>query len=145
MYKRQAHILFLAETGSPRGDWVAQLANLAQQEFLAARSASLAPGDPPEDMIAELVTQGFDIRPTPSPALGQNDLEWADLIVTLDEASRRHVSGQLPDKPTRHWPPAWGSDAGALIDDVLSRLESMVGGMRMLARADADAPQDSPR
>lgn len=144
MYKRRARILFVAETGSPRGDWVAQLANLAQHEFLAARSAALAPVDPPEDIIKELVIQGFDIQSARAPLLRPDDLEWADLILTLDEVARRHVARSMSGKPAKHWSPAEEGDIQALIDDVVSRLKSMAGGMRMLARVDADEQGESP-
>lgn len=116
MYKRPARVLFVAESDAGRSERIAQLTNTHHRDFLRARSAA---------SWAETSSA---------------DLAWADLVITLDERARHEAAVLKTGKPTRHWPEPAGETEEA-ITDALERLESMVGGMRMLARLDE---QDQP-
>jgi hypothetical protein len=114
MYKRPARVLFLSVSGPALATRIAEQATAGYPDFLEARAAG-AEGGPTRD-----------------------ELDWADLLVTLDDAARRRVVSSAPDKPSRAWN-LFAADEATWPDQVERELSSMAGGMRMLARLDAKA------
>lgn len=139
MYKRPARILFLSRTDACRGLMAEAAARVDGAGWLEARSAGLDPGAGPDpEALAALARAGLggmDLRPK---ALTREDLEWADLVVSLDAAAGRRAGELAPGRPHRHWElPAPGAvGAAALLAEIRDRVAKMVGGMRMLARLD---------
>jgi hypothetical protein len=115
MYKRPARLLVAARTDDGRADTVARL----------ARKHDLA--------------QWVEIRTAASMEhLHWDDLEWADLLVAVDGEAAGAVPVQRPETcRVKRWHlPEAGS--ASLEVAVASALGCMTGGMRMLARVDAD-------
>ncbi|MFO7955254.1 precorrin-3B synthase [Thioalkalivibrio sp.] len=115
MFKRRARLLVAAERPDGRAARVAELAGAA--EF--------------EDWI--------EVCPARAMAeITQEDLDWADLLVAVDAAAAR---GMPAVRPATCRPKYWRlpGETGADFDlQTLEALRCMVGGMRMLARMDAE-------
>ncbi|WP_024327744.1 hypothetical protein [Thioalkalivibrio sp. AKL19] len=115
MFKRRAHLLVAAERPDGRAARVAELA--AAAEF--------------EDWI--------EVRPARAMAeVADEDLAWADLLVAVDAAAGRAMPAE---RPAACRPKYWKlpGETGAAFDlQTLEALRCMVGGMRMLARVDAE-------
>jgi|GEM_PF-1131088 len=119
MYKRPARVLVAALDDDGRAAYVARLAtNPALSKFL-------------------------EIRPAASMRhLNPDDLHWADLLVALDGAAAAALPAEHPSTcRLKRWilPPA---DSPDLPDAVGAAMFSMIGGMRMLSRVDADAEEE---
>lgn len=99
-YKRKARVLFL-DGDSGLAGLAAAIAGEVGGSWLEGRGSSL----PPEATL----------------------LEWADLVVTLDEAAERDCPVLPKHAQRRHYPMR---DEGALRE----RVEGMVGGLRMMGR-----------
>jgi hypothetical protein len=115
MYKRPARLLVAARTDDGRADTVARLAH----EHDLAR--------------------WLEIRTAASmEKLRWDDLEWADLLVAVDGEAAGAVPTKRPETcRLKRWHlPEAGSPS--LEVAVASALSCMAGGMRMLARLDAD-------
>ncbi len=115
MFKRRARLLVASERPDGRAARVAELA--AAAEF--------------EDWI--------EVRPARAMgALTDDHLAWADLLVAVDTAAAR----AMPEhRPATCRPKYWRlpAETGAELDlQALEALRCMVGGMRMLARVDAE-------
>ncbi|ADC70745.1 precorrin-3B synthase [Thioalkalivibrio sp. K90mix] len=115
MFKRRARLLVAAERPDGRASRVAELA--AAAEF--------------EDWIEVHPARAMaEVRP--------EELAWADLLVAVDEPAARAMPAE---RPATCRPKYWRlpSETGADFDlQTLEALRCMVGGMRMLARVDAD-------
>ena len=115
MYKRRARLLVAAERPDGRAVRVAELA--AAAEF--------------EDWI--------EVRPARAMAeVTDADMAWADLLVAVDTAAARVMPAH---RPATCRPKYWQlpGETGADFDlQTLEALRCMVGGMRMLARVDAE-------
>ncbi|WP_018935904.1 hypothetical protein [Thioalkalivibrio sp. ALJ24] len=128
MFKRRAHLLVAAAGNDGRAARVAELAELAEQD-----------GD---------VAEWLEVRPRPAMGeLAREDLEWADLLVAVDaEAAKDMPAGRPPGCRPKYWqlPPASVlQDDPATFDEAThSALACMAGGMRMLARMDAEDQPD---
>lgn len=139
MYKRKARVLFLSQANDCRGLLAERLAGHLGGEWLEARSAGLAMHPPDPRVAGALAGFGLDAPPPGGRAVTAEDLTWADLVVSLDEPAR---AVPLPAGTRgKHWPlpaaPALGG-LDALREEIARRITAMVGGMRMLARMDAD-------
>jgi len=115
MYKRPARLLVAALTDDGRAGVVARLARTWE------------------------VAQWLEVRAAESMhGLRRTDLEWADLLVAVDGEAARAVPEDRPETcRVKRWHlPA----AGALSLEVAaaSALNCVAGGMRMLARLDAE-------
>ena len=121
MFKRRARLLVAAAGDDGRADRVAELA--AQERDVA---------------------DWLEVRPRPAMGeLAREDLAWADLLVAVDaEAAEAMPAGRPPGCRPKYWhlPPADVlQDAPATFDEAThSALTCMAGGMRMLARMDAE-------
>ncbi|WP_018144601.1 MULTISPECIES: hypothetical protein [unclassified Thioalkalivibrio] len=115
MFKRRARLLVAAERADGR----------------AARVAELAAADAFEDWI--------EVRPARiMGGVTAEDLAWADLLVAVDAAAARAMPAE---RPATCRPKYWTlpGETGAAFDlQTLEVLRCMVGGMRMLARVDAE-------
>ena len=115
MFKRRARLLVAAERPDGRAARVAELAGAAELE----------------DWI--------EVRPARAMAeVARGDLDWADLLVAVDEqAARAMPAGRPATCRPKYW--RLPGETGADFDlQTLEALRCMVGGMRMLARVDAD-------
>lgn len=115
MFKRRARLLVAAERPDGRAARVAELAGAA--EF--------------EDWI--------EVRPARAMAeVAREELDWADLLVAVDAPAADAMPG---DRPGTCRPKYWRlpAETGADFDlQTVEALRCMVGGMRMLARVDAN-------
>jgi hypothetical protein len=110
MYKRPARILYLGLPGDPR--------------------PKLAAG-----LTAEIGAGRMDGRGASVSDVDADTLAWPDLVVPLDAESLRRCPPLPPTARLRPWdlPDADGETARAIIHE---RIQSMLGGLRMLARLD---------
>ncbi len=116
MYKRPAHVLFLAGPGDRRVETATRLTADIGAGWMEARGASV------QDV-------------------GLDTLDWADLVIPLDADSRRRCPAlpatarlkvwDLPDLPGEEGEE--GEEGEAIIRE---RVHAMLGGLRMLSRLD---------
>lgn len=134
MFKRPAHILFLAAAPGHLARMASDSAARLGERWLEGRGACV---DGAGAVGADCTVEPIDL------AL----LEWADLVVTLDELSQRHCPALSPRVRRKHW--SLGEVQGCnearsdLAVDIEARVASMVGGLRMLARSDSTGVQDT--
>lgn len=149
MFKRKARLLFLCTGNACRSQMAEGWANRLGHHWLAAQSAGIeAHGQNPR-AIAVMREAGVDITQQASKMLTPDLLAWADLVVTVCG----HADEQCPALPAgtqkKHWPlsdpaKATGTDEEiaqvfrATRDDIKARVEGIIGGLKMLARADED-------
>jgi len=131
MFKRPARILFVEIAPAIR----ARMAETAGTRFgsgwLEARAASLTPSADGFDSPCE------DVGPVDAACapLTAGALDWADLVITLDPISERGCPPLPPGTRRKHWALVGAeAEAGGEIE---AQIKSMIGGLRMLARADA--------
>jgi hypothetical protein len=102
----------------------------------AARVAELARADEFQDWLEVRVGRSMaDLTP--------DDLGWPDLLVAVDAAAAEAMPMECPASCR---PKFWHlpEQTGAHFDmQTLDALRCMVGGMRLLARVDADDPDDA--
>lgn len=143
-YKRKAHIVFLSAAN--RLSLIAeQFANSLGSQWLVGRAAVLAAGSNGTGVIQIMAEVGLSINDEPLPLLDATLLQWADLVVTMDNEAR----AACPPLPTgvqlRHYPFADPDCAQLTLaecrqirDQVRARIEGMVGGMKLLQNASAE-------
>ena len=134
-YKRKARIVFLDEDHGCRSRLAEHLANAMGGRWLEARSAGLHPQPLEPALAAGLRESGVAAVADPRP-LGDELLGWADLVVTLDDEAGRMCPPLPPGCQRRHYPfsaPA-PQECRQLRDKISSRIEGMIGGMKMLER-----------
>lgn len=102
-YKRKARIVFLAESVQ-LADMAAELGNKLGRAWLECRTVPLA--HPSSDL-----------------------LQWADLIITLDEVAQQNHPKLLHTAQQRHCPCPNMADAH---DCLATHIQSLLGGMRIL-------------
>ncbi len=151
MYKRSAHVLFLGTGGPCQSQMAAGWANHLSGGRIVARSTVIGPHGTNSCSCAVTVMgeAGVDISRQPSLCLVPGMLAWADLVVTVCRSADEQCPALPAGVQKRHWPlanPIQGSENEAgvlqswrmLRDDIRSRVEGMIGGMKMLERMDAD-------
>jgi hypothetical protein len=122
-YKRRARVIFLGGLHPAPANLAAHYAQKLGSEWLEARAAVLA------GVEGEV------------PSLDEAMLAWADLLVTLDHAALAAKPVLRAGVQHRHYPfepiPAVSDKAGwqALAARVRSRVEGMIGGMRLMQKA----------
>lgn len=148
MYKRKARVLFLCTGNSCRSQMAEGWARHLGGEWLEARSAGIEAHGKNPRAIAVMAEAGVDISPQESTRLTPDMLEWADLVVTVCGHADEHCPVLPAGTQKKHWPladpaKATGSDAEIMAtfratrDDIRARVASLIGGMKMLARSDA--------
>lgn len=147
MYKRKARVLFVCTGNSCRSQMAEGWANALGGDWLEAQSAGIeAHGQNPR-AIATMREAGVDITRQQSRRLTPEMLVWADLVVTVCGHADEHCPVLPAGTQKKHWPlsdPAKASGSETEImavfraarDDIRARVESLVGGMRMLAQSD---------
>ncbi|MHB8744122.1 MAG: arsenate reductase (thioredoxin) [Sulfuricaulis sp.] len=149
MYKRKARILFLCTGNSCRSQMAQGWANDLGREWLEARSAGIeAHGQNPR-AVAVMREARVDISQQESTRVTPEMLEWADLVVTVCGHADEHCPALPPGVQKKHWPlkdpaRARGTDAEIMQvfrttrDEIRNRVEGMIGGIKLLARQDAN-------
>ena len=112
MYKRPVRVLYLGQSDDPRTEMAARLTAEIGAGRMEGRRASV------RDVDAE-------------------SLAWADLVVPLDAESLRQCPALPPTARLKSWtlPDADGEQARAIIRE---RIQSMLGGLRLLSRLDGE-------
>ena len=150
MYKRRAHVLFLSRRNACRSQMAEAWGRHLGGTWLEARSAGIAPQRIDPRAVATMHEVGIDVGMQRSRPVTSALLHWADLVVTF-EANVLAQWTLHPGTRQKHWPLADpcalnGEDvAGAFAaarDELRSRVASMVGGMRMLARSDEHGEEE---
>ena len=140
MFKRKARILFLSEHNHCRSQIAEAYANTLGSQWLEGRSAGLMPMDLDARAVEAMAEVKIDITPRQSKALDHDLFSWADLVVTLTDGILERCPPLPPQARHKPWiieDCAEGEgNCRALRDDIRHRIESMIGGLRMLSRLD---------
>lgn len=147
MYKRKARVLFLCTGNSCRSQMAEGFANALGAEWLEAQSAGIEAHGRNPRAISVMREAGVDIARQQSHRLTPEMLAWADLVVTVCGHADEHCPVLPPGTQKKHWPlsdpaKAIGSEAEIMAvfratrDDIRVRVESLIGGMRLLAQSD---------
>lgn len=110
MYKRAARVLFVGASGDWRTD-------------LAVR------------LLGEMGTGWMEGRASDLDRLDAEQLDWADLVIPLDQQTRQRCPTLPPTARLKIWdlPELTPDDTEA---EIRRRLTGMLGGLRMLSRVD---------
>lgn len=146
MYKRPARILFLCTGNACRSQMAEGFARAWGSQWLEARSAGLEAHGVNPLAVQSMADIGINISQQTSDILTPEMLEWADLVVTLC-AQADALCPLLPAScRKKHWPvtdPARASGSETEIsqcfaevrDKIGARVKSMIGGLKLMARA----------
>jgi len=152
-YKRKAHVLFLCTGNSCRSQMAEGYANSIGVDWVEAKSAGIEAHGKNPRAISIMAEDGVDISAQASTVVTTEMMEWADLLVSVCG----HADENCPVVPShvrrKHWPledpaKAQGTDKEihkAFLntrDEVKRRIESMVNGLKMLAKSD-DCPEEN--
>ena len=96
----------------------------------------------------EMREAGVDISQQESARVTPTMLSWADLVVTVCGHADEHCPVLPPSVQKKHWPledpaKATGTEDEVMFkfratrDEIKSRVESMIGGIRLLAHSDS--------
>ena len=148
MYKRKVKVLFLCTGNSCRSQMAEGWANHLGSEWLEAQSAGIEAHGKNPRAIAVMREAGVDISGQESTRVTPEMLAWADLVVTVCGHADEHCPVLPPGVQKKHWPledpaKATGSEEEIMAkfratrDEVKSRVEGMIGGIKLLARSDS--------
>lgn len=149
MYKRKVRVLFVCTGNSARSQMAEAWARHLGGEWLEANSAGTAPKGVHPHTLTVMREAGVDMSVQSSKLLTPDLMAWADLIVTVCAHADAHCPVVPATVQKRHWPVAdpvtsAGDEAQALHrflairDELRERVQGIVGGLRLLARIDAD-------
>jgi len=147
MYQRKARILFLCTGNSCRSQMAEGWANHLGSEWIEARSAGIEAHGKNPRAIAVMREAGVDISRQESTRVTPQMLEQADLVVTVCGHADEHCPVLPPGVQKKHWPledpaKATGTDEQIMAkfratrDEIKSRVEGLIGGLKMMARSD---------
>ena len=138
-YTRKARILFSGETSATAAQIAAAMANTLGHEWLEARAIGELSIQQQEAARAALKEIGISFTGSQAWASDDNPLHWADLLVLVDEVP--NVPHPLPARlQYRHYPfPASATVSPVLRDAVRDKIQSIIGGMKMLHKSDANS------
>jgi len=147
MYQRKARILFLCTGNSCRSQMAEGWANHLGAEWLEAISAGIEAHGKNPRAIAVMREAGVDISRQESTRVTPEMLAQADLVVTVCGHADEHCPVLPPGVQKKHWPledpaKATGTEEQIMAkfratrDEIKSRVEGMIGGIRLLARSD---------
>ena len=132
-YKRKAQVLFVGSGEVCRALLATAFANSIGAAWMEARAVALHEAPLVPELRCELA--GIDLPDQTLHRLDQANIEWADLIVTLDEAADL-ACPPLPAKVQKRcyvFPkPENIEDLRRVRDAIQQRVEGMIGGMRMM-------------
>ncbi len=117
--------------------------------WLVARSAGIAAYGMDPHAVAVMREVGIDISCQPSTRLLPAMLAWADLVVTVCNYADEHCPALPAGVQKKCWPLDHPAQTGrdepqimqamrATRDAIRSRIEGMIGGMKMLERVDSE-------
>ncbi len=152
MYKRKVKVLFLCTGNSCRSQMAEGWANHLGGDWLEAQSAGIEAHGKNPRAIAVMRDAGVDIESQESTRVTPEMIAWADLVVTVCGHADEHCPVLPAGVQKKHWPlsdpaKATGSEDEVMAvfratrDEVRSRVEGLIGGLKMMARSDgSDAP-----
>lgn len=146
MYMRKAQVLFLCTGNSCRSQMAEGWANHLGGEWLEATSAGIEAHGKNPNAIAVMREAGVDISQQESTRVTPAMLSWADLVVTVCGHADEHCPVLPPGIQKKHWPlddpaKATGTEKQIMAkfratrDEIRSRVEGLIGGLKMLARS----------
>jgi len=129
-YKRKARVLFLGSGDACRALLAASMANAVGAAWLEARAVVLH-----EFMDSDCTVAGLDAASRAGQLLNEENVAWADVIVTLDQAADA-ACPQLPAHVQKRCYPIAPADSPVdwlrVREAIRRRVEGMIGGMRMM-------------
>jgi arsenate reductase len=148
MYQHKARILFLCTGNSCRSQMAEGWANHLGSEWLEATSAGIEAHGKNPRAIAVMHEAGVDISHQESTRVSSEMLARADLVVTVCGHADEHCPVLPPGVQKKHWPledPARATGTEdeimakfrATRDEVKSRIEGLIGGLKIMARSDS--------
>jgi arsenate reductase len=151
MCQRKARILFLCTGNSCRSQMAEGWANHLGSEWIEARSAGIEAHGKNPRAIAVMREAGVDISRQESTRVTSEMLMSADLVVTVCGHADEHCPVLPPGVQKKHWPledpaKATGTEEQIMAqfratrDVVRSRVEGMIGEIKMLARSNEITP-----
>lgn len=150
MCKHKVKILFLCTGNSCRSQMAEGWANSLGKDWVEASSAGIEAHGKNPRAITVMREAGVDISRQDSRRVTPEMLAWADLVVTVCG----HADESCPALPAgvqkKHWPledpaKATGTEDEILRkfratrDEIRSRVEGLIGGLKMTARSDDGA------
>jgi arsenate reductase (thioredoxin) len=147
LMKQKIRVLFLCTGNSCRSQMAEGWANHLGGASLEARSAGIEAHGKNPRAIAVMREAGVDISHQESTKLTPDMLEWADLVVTVCGHADEHCPVPPSGVQKKHWPledpaKATGTEEQIMAkfratrDEIKSRVEGMIGGIKLLARSD---------
>jgi arsenate reductase len=145
MYQRKLKILFLCTGNSCRSQMAEGWANHLGGDRVEAMSAGIEAHGKNPRAIAVMREAGVDISHQESTRVMPEMLAQADLVVTVCGHADEHCPVLPPGVQKKHWPledPAKAAGTEdeimakfrATRDEVKSRVEGLIGGLKMMAR-----------
>lgn len=132
-YKRSAHVLFVSSGEACRALLATYFANTIGATWIEGRAVPLQHLGVSSAPACELV-EGEALN-QPLYDLDQANIAWADLIVTLDESAKLACHACPVRVQQRCYPvaePKNAADLKRVREEILRRVEGMIGGMRMM-------------
>lgn len=147
MYKRKVRVLFVCTGNSARSQMAEAWARARGGDWLEARSAGVTPATVHPHTITVMREVGIALDGHYSKPLTEELLAWADVVITVCAHADVHCPALPPAVQKRHWPlPDPAAVAGepaaqlaafrAVREQVRLYVDGLVGGIRLLARAD---------
>jgi arsenate reductase len=148
MYQRKVKILFLCTGNSCRSQMAEGWANHLGQGRVEATSAGIEAHGKNPRAIAVMRESGVDISHQESTRVTPEMLAQADLVVTVCGHADEHCPVLPPGVQKKHWPledpaKATGTEDEIMAkfratrDEVRSRVEGLIGELKMMARSDS--------
>jgi arsenate reductase len=148
MYKRKVRVLFLCTGNSCRSQMAEGWANHLGGDRVEAMSAGIEAHGKNPRAIAVMREAGVDISHQESTRVTPEMLAQADLVVTVCGHADEHCPALPPGVQKKHWPledpaKATGTEDEIMAkfratrDEVRSRVEGLIGGLKMMARGDS--------
>jgi arsenate reductase len=123
-----SNVLFVCVANSGRSVMAERLFRRAAAGHHEARSAGSAPGSAAHPAVLEALAElGIDASDHVPHRLGDDDVQWADVVVaTCDDAcpvvpGKKYVNWQLPDPKNRTL-----EDVREIRDEIASRVEALL-------------------
>jgi arsenate reductase len=149
MSQRKLKVLFLCTGNSCRSQMAEGWANHLGGDRVEANSAGIEAHGKNPRAIAVMREAGVDISRQESTRVTPAMLAQADLVVTVCGHADEHCPVLPAGVQKKHWPledPAKASGAEEQImakfratrDEVKSRVEGLLGGLKVLARSDSE-------
>jgi len=147
MASDKKRVLVLCTGNSCRSQMAEGWANHLGGEWLEATSAGIEAHGKNPRAIAVMREAGVDISHQESTRVTPEMLEQADLVVTVCGHADEHCPVLPPGVQKKHWPledpaKATGTEEEIMAkfratrDEVKSRVEGLIGGLKMMARSD---------